>query len=230
MKKCDIFVIVLAFAFFLPFILSDYIYNFYYNFNKEHAVITGFIKFAILATFGEILGLRIKTGKYYQKGFGFMPRAIVWGVIGITIVAAFAIFSTGVPAFLKVFGVDNVAEAMTGSFSIKKLFGAFAISASLNIIYAPVMMTMHKISDTHILNTGGTLRGFFSKIKFQEIISNLNWKVQWNFVFMKTIPFFWIPAHTITFLLPPEFQVLSAALLGIALGVILAIAAIKSKN
>lgn len=230
MKKCDILVIVLVLAFFLPFLMSQNIYDYYYNFNKEHAVISGFLKFAILASFGELLGLRIKTGNYYQKGFGIMPRAIVWGVIGITIVAAFAIFSTGVPVFLKVFGVNNAAEAMLGSFSIKKIFVAFAISASINIIYAPVMMTMHKITDTHILNTGGTLKGFFSRIKFQEIISNLNWKVQWNFVFMKTIPFFWIPAHTITFLLPSEFQVLSAALLGIALGVILAIAAIKSKK
>jgi hypothetical protein len=48
--------------------------------------------------------------------------------------------------------------------------------------------------------------------------------VQWNFVFKKTIPLFWFPAHTITFLLPSQFQVLFAALLGVALGVILAIA------
>jgi hypothetical protein len=46
----------------------------------------------------------------------------------------------------------------------------------------------------------------------------------WGFVFKKTIPFFWIPAHTITFLLPPDVQVLFAALLGIALGTILAVA------
>ena len=229
MKKCDILVTVLVLVFFIPFFLSDNIYNFYYNFNKEHAVITGFLKFAILATFGELLGLRIKTGKYLQKGFGVLPRAIVWGLIGITIVAAFAIFTSGVPVFLSVFGVDNVADSMSAGFSLKKLFGAFAISASINIIYAPIMMTMHKITDTHILNTGGTLKGFFSRIKFEEIISNLNWKVQWNFVFMKTIPFFWIPAHTITFLLPAEFQVLSAALLGIALGIILAIASLKSQ-
>jgi hypothetical protein len=42
-------------------------------------------------------------------------------------------------------------------------------------------------------------------------------------VFKKTIPFFWYPAHTITFLLPSEQRVLFAALLGIALGVLLAL-------
>jgi len=50
----------------------------------------------------------------------------------------------------------------------------------------------------------------------------------WNFIFKRTIPFFWIPAHTITFLLPPEFRVLFAALLGIALGLILAIGGQKA--
>jgi hypothetical protein len=43
-------------------------------------------------------------------------------------------------------------------------------------------------------------------------------------VFKKTIPFFWIPAHTITFLLPADFRILFAAILGVALGIILAIA------
>lgn len=60
-----------------------------------------------------------------------------------------------------------------------------------------------------------------------EIMQNLNWRVQWGFVFKKTIPFFWFPAHTITFLLPGEMRVLFAALLGVALGVILAVAARK---
>jgi hypothetical protein len=55
----------------------------------------------------------------------------------------------------------------------------------------------------------------------------LNWDRQWNFIFKKTIPLFWYPAHTITFMLPGEYRVLFAALLGVALGVILAIGAKK---
>ena len=49
----------------------------------------------------------------------------------------------------------------------------------------------------------------------------------WGFVFKKTIPLFWFPAHTVTFLLPPSGRVLCAALLGVALGVLLALAARK---
>ncbi|MCX7905011.1 MAG: Mpv17/PMP22 family protein, partial [Caloramator sp.] len=45
-----------------------------------------------------------------------------------------------------------------------------------------------------------------------------------SFVVLKTIPFFWIPAHTITFLLPSEYRVLMASFLSIALGAILSLA------
>ena len=71
------------------------------------------------------------------------------------------------------------------------------------------------------------MKGFFTPIPMGQILQNLNWKVQWGFVFKKTIPFFWFPAHTITFLLPGDARVLFAALLGVVLGIFLAIAARK---
>jgi len=90
-------------------------------------------------------------------------------------------------------------------------------------------MTLHKITDTHIEQHQGSLKAFLHPIRIGSIITHLNWNVQWNFVIKRTIPLFWIPAHTITFLLPEHFQVLFAALLGIALGLILSIASLKSK-
>ena len=88
----------------------------------------------------------------------------------------------------------------------------------------------HRITDTHILNCGGKLTSLVTPIKFGDIISSLNWKVQWNFVFKRTIPLFWIPAHTITFMLPAAYQVLFAASLSIVLGLLLSIAAVMSNN
>ncbi|RPH34485.1 MAG: hypothetical protein EHM93_00185 [Bacteroidales bacterium] len=224
MKRNDLIVTVGFILFFLPFFISSSVYNYYNTFNAEHGMVMSFVKFAILATFGEAIGLRIRTGNYSYKGFGLIPRAMVWGVLGLTIKLAFVIFAVGTPAFLSYLGIKEASAAMQSSFSLMKLLVAFSISAAMNIIYAPIMMTFHKITDTHIINNGGTLSGFFRPIRFGEIITDLNWNVQWNFVFKKTIPFFWIPAHTITFLLPAEFQVLFAAILGIALGVVLAIA------
>ncbi|MDO9254636.1 MAG: hypothetical protein Q7U54_03915 [Bacteroidales bacterium] len=223
MKKNDllfsisIFLIAFVFIFFAP------VTNWYMQFNKEHGMIMSFFKFALLATLGEIIALRIRTGNYNEPGFGIIPRMIVWGFLGLAINIAFQIFSTGGPVFLAYLGLTNAPEAMKGGFSMLKLLDAFTISTTMNLTFAPVMMTFHKITDTHIIKTGGTVSGLFSPIPFASIFSTMNWDLMWNFIFKKTIPFFWIPAHTITFLLPAEFRVLFAALLGIALGLILTI-------
>ena len=230
MKKNDfIFIAALVLAF-APFFVFDSVYEFYKQFNKEHGMIMSFVKFALLATLGESIGLRIKTGRFNEKGFGILSRAVVWGFLGLTIKLAFIIFATGTPNFLAYMGIDGAVTAMKGDFSTTKLLVAFAISLTMNVIYAPVMMTLHKITDIHIISNGGTVSGLFRKIHFVKILKEINWDVQWNFVFKKTIPFFWIPAHTITFLLPPDFQVLFAALLGIVLGVILSVASMKTSN
>ena len=230
MKKNDLLFVGLVLLIFLPFFISRPLYEAYNQFNGAHPFVLGFLKFAILATMGESLGLRLREGVYNNPGFGLLPRAIVWGFLGITIVAAFKIFSAGGPVLLKTLGIQGAAESLSGPMSGLRVLTAFAISLTLNTIYAPVMMTLHKITDTHIMNTGGTVPGLLRKIDVGEIMTGLNWRVQWNFIFKKTIPFFWIPAHTITFLLPVQFQVLFAAMLGVALGVILAIGVLKSQK
>lgn len=227
MRAKDFIFILIVIVVFLPFTISDAIYNWYLSFNAEHGMVMSFLKFGILATMGELLGLRISRGVYYFDGFGVLPRAIVWGILGMGINMAFIVFSTGVPAFMGYMGMDNPSGVMAGSLTFEKVLLAFSVSVVMNSIFAPVFMTLHKITDTHIMNNGGTLSGLFTPIKMGEIMQNLNWKVQWGFVFKKTIPLFWFPAHTITFLLPGEMRVLFAALLGVLLGVILSIAARK---
>ena len=59
----------------------------------------------------------------------------------------------------------------------------------MNTIFAPVFMTFHKITDTHILDCDGSLRSLITPIPMARIITHLNWDTQWNFVFKKTIPF-----------------------------------------
>lgn len=225
MKRSDIFFAVGIIALFLPFVLIAPVYETYKSFNAEHGLVTSFVKFAILATLGEMLGLRIKTGMYNKPGFGVWPRAMVWGFLGITIYAAFVIFATGVPNFIKYLGIEVNNANLYGKITL-----AFAISFFMNLIYAPVMMTLHKITDMHILANEGKLSKFFSSFPMGEYMKTLDWHTQWHFVFKKTIPFFWIPAHTITFLLPAGFRVLFAALLGIALGVLLSVAGKKSEK
>lgn len=228
MKKVDIYVLAGFIVFLSPFFIFPEVLSGYENLNKGHGMLMSFVKFALLATFGETLGSRIRTGKYMPQGFGLLPRALVWGLLGCTIKLSFDIFTAGTLNFLTKMDWKEAKDVFTApGFTGGKLLIAFCISTFMNTIFGPVMMTLHKITDTHIIQHGGKISAIYTPVKVGEIMSTMNWKVQWNFVFKRTIPLFWIPAHTITFILPEEYRILFAALLGIALGVILAIAASK---
>jgi len=229
MKRSDLVVALVLILIFLPFLLFEKAYAFYSEAYDRFPFILSFLKFAILATIGELIGLRIRTGTYAKKGFGVLPRAVVWGFLGMTIQAAFLIFASGAPRLLEFLGVQSASAYMDGSLGWGKVLSAFSISFFLNIFYAPVLMTVHKITDTHIDLTGGTVGGLFSKMDVSAILRNIDWNMHYDFVLKKTIFLFWIPAQTINFLMPEELRVLIAAIYGIILGVILAFAA-RSKT
>ena len=230
MKRSDLILLLLVCGVALLFGLVEPLQTAYMKANAAHPYGMAFLKFAILATLGEVIGLRIKTGAYYELGFGVLPRAVVWGLLGMWIAVALKTFAAGTPYFLQSLGVEQAVEAMKGPLSGEKVLCAFLISVMMNTTFGPVFMTLHKVTDTHILNCGGSLRALVTPIPIGKILSGLNWKVQWGFVFKKTIPLFWIPAHTITFLLKPQHQVLFATLLGVALGIFLSVAAIANRK
>ncbi len=223
--KFTLFLILL----FGPFIIFPSVFDFYMQFNIEHGLLMSFIKFAILATLGEVIGLRIRVGKYNEKGFGIIPRALVWGVLGLSLKAAFDIFASGTPIFLENLGLKDASLIINGDLSPAKVLVSFSISTALNLFYAPVLMTVHKITDLHIINTGGTIKGFFTSMDVLSILKKIDWDTHWNFILKRTIPLVWIPAQTLTFLLPPEYRILFAAFLGIVLGVLLALASLKKR-
>lgn len=230
MKKQDLTFILLSVLLFAPFFLSNTLYDIYNNINLNHPYFMAFVKFALLATYGEVLGLRVKTGAFNLKGFGVFPKMIVWGFLGMWIAIAMKTFAIGAPFMAQTLGLKGIVPAMIEPFSKEKILGAFIISIMMNTCFAPVFMTLHKITDTHILQYNGSMLALIRPLNIGKILATLNWSVQWNFVFKKTIPFFWIPAHTITFLLPAQYQVLFAAALSIVLGLILSIAALMQRS
>jgi len=230
MKTKDWICLLIIIAIFAPFLLSDTVYDHYQEPNRQHPYLLAFAKFALLATFGEMIGLRIKNGNYTEKGFGILPRAVVWGLLGTWIAIAMKTFASGVPGLMTSLGLGDLIHPAQEGLTPGNLLRAFLISLMMNTTFGPVFMTLHKITDTHILNCGGKPKALITPIPFGKILGSLNWKVQWQFVFKKTIPLFWIPAHTITFLLPPQSQVLFAASLSIVLGVILSIAAVAGRK
>jgi hypothetical protein len=94
----------------------------------------------------------------------------------------------------------------------------------MNLTFAPTMMLTHRMTDTWLdLRYEGKYAGV------ADVVACIDWNGFVSFVLLKTIPLFWIPAHTVTFLLPPEYRVMMAAMLSIALGAILAFAKKKSR-
>jgi hypothetical protein len=177
-------------------------------------ILLSFIKFALLATGGEWIARRINERSYSLKGFGILPKILIWGILGIFIYWAFLIFDNGVSA---AFSSLQSAETFGG-----RLLLAFLTSLFMNLIFSPVLMLTHHLTDNFIkLNNGHfPLKGQ----PIQPLLAAIDWQRMWGFVFKKTIPFFWIPAHTITFLLPSQYRVLFAALLSVALGILLGFA------
>ena len=139
MKKHDFIFALCVIICFLPFFLSETVYEGYKEFNATHGMIMSFIKFAILSTLGEVIGLRISTGVYHRPGFGILPRAFVWGILGMGINLAFVVFSNGVPAFLSYMGGINAPTLMKDPLSLEKVGVAFAISVTMNTIFAPCL-------------------------------------------------------------------------------------------
>jgi hypothetical protein len=96
---------------------------------------------------------------------------------------------------------------------------AFFTSALMNLTFGPVFMALHRVTDTLI--------DFLVQKKpigKGAVLTAINWPDFVGFVVFKTIPLWWIPVHTLTFMLPGEYRVLAAAYLSIVLGVILAYA------
>ncbi len=224
MKRTDLYFSAAILTLFLPFFFSPSLYEWYKSFNAEHGMVMSFLKFGVLATLGEMLGCRISGGKYMTPTFGVLPRMVVWGLLGMGINMAMIIFSKGTPMFLAYMGMPHAMESfVSDGLSMDKFWMALSVSVAMNTIFAPVFMTFHKITDAHIAACGGSLKALITPIPMAQRFSEINWQAQWGFVFKKTIPFFWYPAHTITFMLPSEQRVLFAALLGVALGVLLAV-------
>ncbi len=209
MKKGD-FLWGLALAAFAGLIISPLTHDSFMNFTGAHPYIGGFIKFSILATLGELLAIRLSKGDY-QKPHGLIARFILWGLIGILITLMFQIFSNGVLAAMDQGFLPGKGSAF--------LFALFT-SSIMNLTFAPTFMAFHRYTDT-VLDLNGMNKKMPSA---GQVLDAIDWKGFVSFVVFKTCPFFWIPAHTINFMLQPQYRVLVAAGLSLVLGVILALA------
>ncbi len=221
MKKLDL-VWAAALAAVVAFLVFPATHEIFASLSKTHPYMMAFVKFALLATMGELLAIRIVTGDW-AKPVGVVWRAVIWGVLGMVIGLVFSLYAAGVTAAMKSGMLPSFGEV---GFAHSLAFAFFA-STLMNCLFAPTFMAFHRITDTYIDMGKGTLAGM-SKLSLGEVLDRIDWKGFVTFVVCKTIPIFWIPAHTVTFMLAPEYRVMMAAMLSIALGGILAFAKKKA--
>ena len=177
--------------------------------TKGYPYPMGFAKIMLLGTMGELLGGKIVTGRWRLLGIRLWQRALIWGFIGLMFTLVFPLYAMGVVGAQKaglIPGYEN------------KYLTAFLQSAIMNILFAFPFMTFHRVTDT-LIDRGQ----LFTVWPLVDVYKNIEWRGMFRIVGL-AIFWFWIPAHTVTFLLPPEFRVVSAALLAVVLGFILGLA------
>ena len=179
--------------------------------TELHPYIGGFIKFAILATMGDLLGARILKGHWIIPK-GVVYKAVIWGAIGLMVTLVFTVYMGGV-----------AAAQSSGKLPFKNsiLAQAFFGSTIMNVTFGPMMMAFHRFTDMFI-DAKYEKKG--GKVTISELVQKNDWHSLVEFSWLKACPFFWIPAHTIVFLLPSEYIVVVSAFLSIALGLLLAMA------
>lgn len=179
--------------------------------TEAYPYIGGFVKFAILATMGDLLGERVLKGKWRIPS-GVFWRAFVWGIIGMMVTLVFTVFMGGVAA----------AQA-SGKlpFSGIAFAQAFFGSSIMNVTFGPMMMVFHRFTDLYI---DMRYEDRDRKVTIKDMIARVDWNGVVGFSWLKTCPFFWIPAHTLVFLLSDQYRVIVSAFLSIALGLLLAVA------
>lgn len=184
--------------------------------TDQHSYVGGFVKFAILATMGDLLGGRIIRG-YWSFPQGFFYKAIVWGILGMMINLVFTVFMGGV-AVAQTSGklpFEGVAFAQ-----------AFFGSLVMNLTFGPMLYVYHKFGDLYI---DARYEKAAKQITVAELVDQIDWHTLVRFSWLKTCLFIWIPGHTLVFLLPVHYRVLASAFLSILLGVLVAFSKKKEK-
>lgn len=172
----------------------------------------GFLKLFVLGTFGTMIKNRLRTGSYWKVPH-LLGEAVIWGIWGMWFTLIFPLCAGGTEAVIT----KHLWPEWTITLGFlpwkPNLWLAFSQSLMINILsgYAFMMMIVH-----------GWLSSALAKKVLNPVLylSGLDFGFWGSFV-PKSIFVFWLPAHTITFLLPPEFRVVSAALLAIVLALLI---------
>jgi hypothetical protein len=166
--------------------------NWYIELVTAHPILTAMLQFAVLGTLGDAVSHWIVKRRIFAP-YDF--KTLILKIIEWSILAVMIKY-----AFI---GFQGFVDSLINQNYLPQLSGmgrSFAVSALMNLQFGLLLVIMHRLMDNLIAgkqNWKNLDKGFYS----------LLW--------------FWIPAHTITFILPKEFQIGLAALWSLVLGIIL---------
>lgn len=174
--------------------------NWYLSWVSANPLLSAAVQFGILGPLGELISVLVSKRKISDLGRPWQigAKILAWALLGVIIKYGFA----GMKGFVDAL-IDKGLLPRAGHGT---LAWALMVSVFTNILFGPQMMAFHRVEDNLILGHKG-----FNGI--QKAWLTLLW--------------FWIPAHTVTFILPSDFQIGLASLWSVALGVIMGLTSVK---
>ncbi|HNW45593.1 MAG TPA: hypothetical protein PKI19_13920 [Elusimicrobiales bacterium] len=166
--------------------------DWYIELVKSAPILTAMVQFAVLGTLGDCAARWVVERRIFVP---FDGRTLVLKMLEWAALAVCIKY-----AFV---GFNGFVDALAAHGFLPELgrFGrAFAISAAMNLQFGPFLVLAHRLLDN-------------------AIAGRPNWANLDKGLF--TLLWFWIPAHTLTFMLPRELQIGLAALWSVALGALL---------
>jgi hypothetical protein len=173
----------------------------YIGWVTTHPLWSAAAQFALLGTLGEALSLALRRRPLSALGawWRVVLKIAAWGLLGIVIKYGF----TGMKGFVDAL----IAKSMLPAAAHGSILWAFLVSLFTNVFFGPQMMLFHRLEDCLIA-----------------------WK--WDLAGLKkawlTLLWFWVPAHTVTFSLPAEYQIGLAALWSVVLGLIMGLTSARA--
>jgi len=166
--------------------------NSYDELVKAYPLYTAMLQFAVLGTFGDIIS------KWMQQGNVFMPYKV--SILFLKMLEWAFLAITIKYAFV---GFHGFVDSLVSHQLVPELglFGtAFTVSVTMNLQFGLLLVILHRFLDNLIAQQNNWIN-----------IDKGMWSLIW----------FWIPAHTITFMLDKPYQIGLAAVWSVVLGLIL---------
>ncbi|OGS09023.1 MAG: hypothetical protein A2270_04330 [Elusimicrobia bacterium RIFOXYA12_FULL_51_18] len=164
----------------------------YIGLVTAYPISTAMVQFAVLGTLGDMVSKWLIARRLFMP---FSPRMTALKMLEWAVLAICIKY-----AFVGFNGfIDGLAgHGMTPE--LGRLGRALAISVSMNLQFGPFLVIAHRLLDNAIVRKSNW-------VNLDKGMLSLLW--------------FWIPAHTVTFILPKPFQIGLAAIWSTTLGLIL---------